>query len=91
MTRRPGPTPRTADQVGVGLHVQPQLPVDQLLGADHESGHAHQDGGAATTFNNGQGLLFLQTCIPQNGGALARDLGLPNQQPNLTASHTSSR
>ena len=33
------------------------------------------------TLNNGQGLPFLQTSNPQNGGALAHVVGLPDHSP----------
>src|SRR5690606_19811993 len=91
MTHRPGPTPRASHELGVALGEQPQFAVDDLLSADHQPGQAHQSSGAAATFNNGQGSLLLQTINPQNDGALARVVGLPNQPRELTTPHTPTR
>ena len=79
MTRRPGPTPATTDQISGRLHIQPHFAVHQLLGADHELGQPHQDSGTAATLDHGQGSLLLQTFNPQNGETLARVDGFPNQ------------
>jgi hypothetical protein len=91
MTPGPGSAPPAPHEIGRSLHQQPQLAVHQLLGTHHEPGHPHKSGCTTVTLNHRQGSLLLQTYIPQNGGALAHTVGFPNQLPELTTPHTSSR
>ena len=63
MPHRPSAAARPAGHIGCRLYGQPQLTIDDLLGADHEPVHAHQHRGATATLNQRQGSLLLQSAI----------------------------
>jgi hypothetical protein len=56
---RPGPAAVATDDISGGLDLEPDLPVDFGMGADHELGHAQQRGRALTTVLHRQGPLLL--------------------------------